>query len=339
MSATIKDVAEIAGVCIATVSRAFNSPDKVSSDKRDKIFKAAQKVDYHPNAFARGLITKSSMSIGIMVPDINNIFFPSVIKGIENECADHGYLTFICETYNDIEREKKYISSLQRHQIDGFVFVGARPSDDDKSKHIVALSKNNEVLLLFDRLSGGRVCSVYNDEINGSEKAVDYLFNAGNRKIALFASDEESRTNIYKYKGYKAALLQHKLSFDQRYVFNTSRYEDGGYCSMEKMFSKFNDDDRPTAVFAINDQIAIGAYRYCVEHGIKVPKEMNIIGFSGTTVMTELGIQLPTVDQQPYKIGRIAALTLIANIQHNGPRKKSIIVDTLLKLPSGYEMH
>lgn len=333
MPVTIKDVAERANVCIATVSRAFNNPDCVSEKRRKAIFEAAAELNYQPNALARGLIKKYTNSIGVVVPDIDNIFFPGVVQGIQDGCAELGYLSYVCNTNSNIEREKCYIETLRQQRIGGFLFVGTRPTDSAGNAHLFDLVKNDNVLLLFDDLPDDRFCAVYTDEVAGSMEAVRYLYHQGHRRIALFNSDIPYTTYRYKQRGYEKALAELGLPLREDYIFFGPPYAAGGYQCMEQMFARFSSEERPTAVFTISDQVALGVCSFCRDHGLRRPVDLSLVGFSGTKLVGEYGERFPTIDQQPYKIGRLAAETLIHNIEGDRPRERRIIFDSPLRIP------
>ena len=332
MATTIKDVAKKAHVCVATVSRAFNSPELVSDEKKEVIFRAAEELNYQPNALAQGLITKSTKSVGILVPDINNIFHPTVIQGIENTCFSLGYLSYVCNTYNDIDRERSSIEALLKQQIDGFIFVGTRPTDPALNEHLIKLAEHSEVVLMFDDLPSRKLCAVYTDEVDGSFEAVRYLKEKGHQKIAFFTSDEPYTTFQYKRRGYEKGLNYFGLPVDEDFVFYGLPYENGGYQCMETMLSRFSEEEMPRAVFAISDQVLAGACEYCREHGIRIPEDLEVVGFSGSRILHSLGWRFPTIDQQPYEIGCVAAETLIHNIQKDRPRQRKVVCDSFLKL-------
>ena len=332
MGITIKDVAKRAHVCPATVSRAYNTPELVTEEKRNAIFQAARELDYYPNALAQGLISKSTNSIGILVPDINNVFHPSVIQAIETTCAQYGYLSYICNTYGDIEKEKKSINALLKQRIDGFIFVGTRPTDPAQNEHIIELARRTEVLLMFDDLPECQeLCAVYNDEVKGAYEAVNYLHSQGDNKIALFNSYLPYTTYQYKQRGYEKALRELGIPVREEYIFYEKPYAAGGYAAMEAMCARFRWEEMPKAVFTISDQMLAGVFRYCNEHRIRIPEDIRVCGFSGTQIVREFGLRFPTVDQKPFEIGELAAETLIRNIRHEGKRQRVIVVDSVLK--------
>lgn len=330
MGITIKDVAREAEVCIATVSRAYNSPQQVSKEKLEKIMKAAKKLNYHPNALARGLITRSTKTIGIVIPDINNIFYPCVAQGIEDFCSEAGYLSFICNTYNNIEKEKKYINTLLNQCIDGIIFVGTRPIKEKDNMHIIELAKRTPVVMVYDCLEGDNICSIYTNDVSGGYKATKYLLDRGHKRIAFFSSSVMHTTYVYKQYGYEKALAEYGVPFDDRYIFKAEPYVKGGFEAMKAMWKKFDGRELPTGIFAISDQMALGVYRFCNENGLAVPGDMDVVGYSRTKIVNEVFENLATIDQMPYETGRLAAETLIRISKKNALFQKKIIIEPQL---------
>ena len=330
MGITIKDVAREAEVCIATVSRAYNSPDKVSREKREKIFRTAGRLNYQPNALARGLITRSTRTIGIVIPDINNIFYPCVAQGIEDFCSDAGYLSFICNTYSNIEKEKKYINTLLNQCIDGIIFVGTRPIKDKDNAHIVELAKKTPVVMVYDCVEGDNICSIYTNDVSGGYKATKYLLDQGHKRIAFFSSSAMHTTYVYKQYGYEKALMEYGIQFNEQYIFKAEPYVRGGYEAMKAMWNKFGKEEIPTGIFAISDQMALGVYRFCNENGLKIPDDFDIAGYSRTKIVNEVFDNLTTIDQMPYEMGRLAAETLIKISKKNALFQKKIVIEPQL---------
>lgn len=330
MSITIKDVAREAEVCIATVSRAYNSPQQVSEEKRERIFRAAERLDYQPNALARGLITRSTNTIGIVIPDINNIFYPCVAQGIEDYCSEAGYLSFICNTYDNIEKEKKYINTLINQCIDGIIFVGTRPIKEKDNAHIVKLAKQIPVVMVYDCVDGDNICSIYTNDVSGGYKATKYLLDQGHKRIAFFSSSAMHTTYVYKQYGYEKALVECGIPFNEKYIIKAEPYARGGYEAMQLMQKKFDKNEMPTGIFAISDQMALGVYRFCNENGLEIPDDFEVVGYSRTKIVNEVFENLTTIDQMPYEIGRLAAETLIKISKKNALFQKKIVIEPQL---------
>ena len=254
MSITIKDVAREAGVCIATVSRAFNTPEQVSQEKRDAIYAAAEKLHYSPNALAKSLVTKSTNTIGVLVPDINNMFYPCVVKGIDSACFAQNYLSSVANTYDNVELEKHYIHLLSNQRADGFIFVGTRSGLPQDSRHIVELAKRTPVVMLYSDLSELGVCSIVTDDVSGAKKAVKHLYDRGHRRIALFSSAVPHMTYAEKRQGYQQALAELGLPLRPDYIFENQPYLSGGFACMEQLCQRFSPAERPTAALAVSTQ-------------------------------------------------------------------------------------
>lgn len=329
MSTTIKDVAREAGVCIATVSRAFNEPDCVSQETLKRVHSAAKRLNYLPNALAKGLITHSTQTIGVLVPDIDNLFYPCVVKGIDAACFKNNHLSILANTYDSVEREQYYIRSLGEQRIDGYIFVGTRSTDLKDSEHIIKLAKHKPVVMVYSNLSAYGVCSIVTDDVAAVSRVTKSLFEQGHQRVALFSSDVPHMTYLDKQHGYEQALEEIGRS-DDAVIYRGQPYITGGYQCMERMLQEFSPETMPTAVMVISDQMALGAWRCCEDHGIRIPDEIKIVGYSGTTLMRKLLPSLQTVDQMPDKLGHLAVNMIISMKNGEYPNMKQIIFDPVL---------
>lgn len=329
MTATIKDIARKANVSIATVSRVINNPLQVSDDKRSRVEDAIKELDYKPNAIARGLIKGSINTIGVIIPDINNLFYPAVIRGIEDGMEKQGYSIFLCNTDEDLEKEKKYIDTLFEKNVDGIIFMGTRPNGLKNNEHIVALSEKLPVLMINDDILGSNVYSVITDEVNGAYKAVSYLISLGHKRIAFINGDADFTTYKYKLQGYERAMSDNGKEIDRELVINETPYELGGYRGTKRLLSLLNP---PTAVFAASDQIAIGAIRAISEAGLKIPGDISVIGYGDVPMASEIYPALTSVNQFPYNTGKLAAETLINICMDNKPEQRKTVMEPELSV-------
>ncbi|MBR5558881.1 MAG: LacI family DNA-binding transcriptional regulator [Oscillospiraceae bacterium] len=327
MSITIKDVAREANVCIATVSRAFNSPDKVSEEKRKHIYEVAKRLNYSPNALAKSLVTRSSQTIGVLVPDIDNLFYPCVVKGIDNACQSRNYLSSVANTYDSVEQEQYYINLLRNQRVDGFIFVGTRSVRPEDSRHIAELAKRTPVVMLYSDLSEMGVCSIVTDDVSGAKKAVKHLYDRGHRRIAFFSSHMPHLTYAEKQRGYEEALMELELPLRRDYIFRDKPYISGGYACMQQMCRRFAPEECPTAIFAVSDQVAMGVWRYCSLHGLRIPDDVEMVGYSGTSMAREMFPELTTVDQLPDKLGQLAVNTILSMKNNDLPNMKRIVFE------------
>ena len=307
---TIKTIAELANVSTATVSRYFNNPESVSENKRKLLAKIVDDTNYRPNEMARVLAKNQSRMVGVILPDINNIYFSPIMMGIEQECLQQGYNTVICNTQGSITREKEYIDMLRRYRVAGIIFIGTRPLDRKQSTHIVELAKSIPVVLVNDRLPDSNVSFIMHHESDGIMRAVQYLYDNGHREIGFINGRLTMTTYEYKRSGYTQAM--DNLSLDWRkYYVESEPYEYGGYTGMSALLDQ---STRPTAIVTANDQMAIGAIRASFEKGFSVPGDVSIIGFSNSPISGEIYPRLTTIDQSPLYTGKTAADILASQI-------------------------
>jgi len=326
MAVTIKTIASLAGVSTATVSRYFNNPNSVSEKKKELLARIISEQNYKPNELARGLIMNSSNMVGVILPDINNIYFSPIMLGIEEELERKGYSTFICNTHGNIKKEKEYVDTLLSHKVAGIVFIGTRPKDKAKSRHVIELAEKLPVVLINDYLEDSQVNFVTNNESKGIEQAIEYLYTLGHRKIGFINGSAPMTTYGYKLSGYQQVMARLKLSWEENYL-ETSEYEEGGHQAMQLLMQQ---KTPPTAVITANDQMAIGAIRAVFESGHSVPRDVSIIGYSNVPISGEIFPRLTTVDQFPIYTGKTAAKLLISQIRDAQSAQSTIWLETKL---------
>lgn len=314
MAVTIKTIANLANVSTATVSRFLNNPESVSEKKRKVLAAIISEQNYKRNELARDLVMNKSRMVGVILPDINNIYFSPIMMGIERELEEKGYSTFICNTHGDIEKEKNYINVLQSYRVAGMIFIGTRPLDREKSVHVAELAEYLPVVLINDYILDSHVSFVANNEARGIEQALQYLYDIGHRKIGFINGNLPMTTYSYKKNGFQ--LMMERLGLDwQQFYIEEDPYEAGGYrasCSFLKR------DVHPTAVITANDQMAIGATRAIFEKGYRVPQDISVVGYSNVPISGEIYPRLTTVDQFPIYTGKVAAEMLITQIKKQG---------------------
>jgi LacI family transcriptional regulator len=328
LSSTIKDIARLANVSTATVSRVINSPDKVKASKKNIVEKIMQELDFQPNALARGLKMNSTKTVGIMIPDINNLFYPAVVRGTEDTFEKNNYNLFLCNTDKDIEKEKRYINALLEKRVDGIIFMGTRPINSKENEHIKVLCNKIPVVLVNESIVGAQLYCVLTDEIEGAYKAVNYLVKIGHRKIAYVTGESDIYTT-YKNKqvGYETALKDSGIEICGDYIVSDTPYAEGGYRAAKKLFAL---DDVPSAVFAASDQIAMGVIKAAFECKMSVPDDLSVIGYANVPISADIYPELTTVDQFPYETGRIAAELMTNILGGNEPMQKKILLEPQL---------
>ena len=327
MTVTINDVAKKAKVSVATVSRVINDSILISEKTKKNVRKAIKNLDYKPYARARKLIEKNLRAAALLIPDIKNVFYPIVIRGVEDELEKNGYSLFICNTDENIEKERKYLDTLIDKGVDGMIFLGTRPTKL-KQEYIINLSEKMPVLMINDYIVGSNIYSVMTDETEGAFQAINYLIKLGHKKIAFINGDVDYTTYRYKYRGYERALETNGIEADGKYHIKETPYEEGGYLGTKKILQM--KEDRPTAIFTASDQIAIGVYKAIYEAGLKIPGDFSVVGFSGVPLSKELFPELTTVDQFAYNTGSQAGKTLMKLIAGEALEQKRILLEPKL---------
>lgn len=310
MRATIKDVAKLADVSISTVSRVLNSPDSVSEEKRERVLKAIEKLNYRPNALARGLIFKRTQTIGVLMPEISNLFSAELIKGIEEQAHAYKINLILCNTSGQKEKMLQYLNVLKEKHVDGIIFT-SKPITEEYY-HIFKSMGVPTVLAATESLEYDIPSVKIHDE-KAAYDATAYLIEKGHRNIGMISGPTtDTIAGFPRLMGYKQALKE-KLNIDsvnELIEFGNYQFEDG-YRGMKNLLMKNKD---LTAVFCASDEMALGALTYLNEIGLKVPDNISIMGFDNTK-MAKMSIpKLTTVAQPISDIGRMACEKLIKRI-------------------------
>lgn len=324
MKVTIKDIAKKADVSVTTVSRVLNNKPDVGDDTRAKILKIIDQLNYNPNSVARGLVMQKTHTIGLIIPDISNPFFPQVARAVEDKAQKLGYSVIFFNTDNNLEREKKAVELFQSKQVDGL---------------IVSLSLGNEAVLKtlkaadypvvqIDRSASDKLYPLVSiDNQNSAYQLVEYLFKKGHRKIAHISGDLNTTTAQARMKGYKEALKDYKLELNSDYIIKGDYSQQSGLKAMEKLL---NLTERPTAVFAANDLSAAGAYKAIFAAGLEIPQDIAVAGHDDIDIASLLRPELTTMRQPKYDLGEKALTVLMEMIENNKFNLKNQILETNL---------
>ncbi|HEX6923686.1 MAG TPA: LacI family DNA-binding transcriptional regulator, partial [Bacillales bacterium] len=252
MNATIYDVASEAGVSMATVSRVVNGNPNVKPSTRKKVLDAIERLGYRPNAVARGLASKKTTTVGVIIPDISNIFFSELARGIEDIATMYKYNIILCDSDQNKEKELHLFNTLLEKQVDGVVFMGGRISDE----HIAEFKQSPVPVVLAATVDeNGETPSVNIDYKQAVYDAVHHLIEKGHRQIAMVSGPLADPINgHYKFEGYRQALSEAEVSFDDRYVAIGDYTYDSG---IEAMQSFLEAEEKPTAIFVGSDEMAL----------------------------------------------------------------------------------
>lgn len=304
MGITIKDIAKKAGVSITTVSRIINNKgESFSEETLKKVRDIIDELGYTPNALARGLITKKSGSIGLIIPDITNPFYPDLARGIEDAASELGYNLILCNSDNNLEKERNYISVLKDKYIDGIILTTSK----FLNLNDVKLSLGNIPLVILDEcVEENDMFGVFVDNVQGGYDAGKYLLELGHRKIACITGPLDTKSAIDRLEGFKKALEESGMELNPELLIEGDYKIEGGAKAAKLLEGKDY-----TAIFALNDLMAYGVYNTIKASGRRIPEDVSIIGFDDISISKIVEPPLTTIKQPSYKMGVTAAKTLI----------------------------
>lgn len=299
MKSTIKDVAKLSGVSISTVSRVLNNPELVVQDKREKVQEAIRQLHYSPNALARGLIHKRTKTLGVLIPDISNLFYAEVLRGMEDAAHESGNNLIICNTDKHKNRMISSLNMLNEKQIDGIIFT-SEPVYSDSYEVLQQL--NIPFVLAATHSLKYEIPSVKVDEEQAAFDAAEYLIKKGHTRIGMISGSAlDPISGLPRLRGFIRAFQTYELDFDfERSIEHAKVHYEDSYEAMKRLYRKNPDI---TAVFASSDERAIGAISYLHENQIKVPGQISVIGFDNTRMAGMCYPKLTTVAQPLYQIG------------------------------------
>lgn len=319
MQATIKDIARMANVSITTVSRALNKEGGVSEKTREKILQIAKELNYRPNRLARSLVTKRTNTIGIILPDITNPFFPEIVRAVEDTANKFGYNLIICNTDDNSEKESLYLQVLKEKCVDGIIFTS---SINPSSKNIKQLLEYKIPFVLVDRyIDIDHPAGIYTDGTLGMYEAVKYLISMGHERIAFISGPKESKSAFQRYMGYINALKEANIPVRESLIKEGNYKISGGEKVVMELLSSKEDF---TAVACANDLMAVGAIEVLTQSNIKVPEEISITGFDNISLSKVVSPKLTTVEQPSYEMGEKATKMLLKLIEGKSLRKTEI---------------
>ncbi|MBT3670282.1 MAG: LacI family DNA-binding transcriptional regulator [Chloroflexi bacterium] len=324
---TIQDVANLAKVSTTTVSHVINETRPVSKDLRDRVNSAIVELGYRPNILARGLRRNETTMIGLIVPNNANPFYAEVSKGVESVCFEKGYNVILCNSDRDIEKEVRYTDLLTEKRVDGILFVGAWIGEN--TSHLENTSKQNIPIVVVDRFVPNLdIDLVVTDNVLGGWLATSHLYGLGHKRIACIAGTPQFTPNAERIQGYEKALDEANISINPDLIIRSNFQFEGGYKAAQQLLSQ---EDRPTAIFACNDLMAIGAMRAAIDLGYSIPEDLSIIGYDDVQMTKYTNPQLTTISQPMFEMGNRAAEMLIERIHESEiPQRKKILEPNLV---------
>jgi DNA-binding LacI/PurR family transcriptional regulator len=308
---TIKDIALKLNISPSTVSRALGNHPDISDKTKELVNSLAKELDYHPDSIALSLKQRRTNLIGVIVPEIKNIFFSAAISGIEEIAYQAGFTIIVAQSNESYDRETLNIRALISNRIAGLLISISRNTTlGDQFK---LLERRQIPFVFFDRVYAGiKASKVVVNDYSGAFNAVEYLIKSGYKRIAHLAGPRSLSVSQYRLQGYKSALRKFNIPYDERLVIFGGLDEEGGYNGFSKLLEL---DQVPDAVFAANDPVAIGAFEKIKEKGLRIPQDVALLGFCDNPVSRLVDPTITTVHQPAYEVGKNAAQLLIEQIK------------------------
>lgn len=326
INATVRDVARKAGVSAMTVSRVINGGNGVRPETRLRVQQAVAELDFVPNSVARGLISRKSGTLGLIVTDIVNPFFATVVRGCETVARRAGYRLLLCNSEGDLALERQYVEDMISHRVEGLLIA---PVGDQSKVHLLALARRNFPFVLIDRSISGLECDlVQGDSVSAAQQLMSHLISVGHRRIAVIIEPDNVSTARERLQGIKNALRTAGLKLSPSLIIRTTADRAGGYGAMQQLLGL---DALPTAVFAVNNMTALGAMQALRERALTVPNDVALVCFDDVEHLAVHSPFLTVMDQPTEMFGTLAAQMVLDRISGGGARPpRSVILPAQL---------
>lgn len=321
---TIEDVARAAGVSRQTVSRAINNKGEISPATLKRVMEAVQELGYRPSGVARGLATQRTYTVGLVVPDITNPFFPEIARGVQDVARSEEYSVFLCNTDESPEEELQVLYSLAAQPVDGIILCGSRIGDDDLAAFV---DRYRPLVVLNGFLEHPGVSLILVDNHQGAKLAVDYLADQGHVAIGMLAGPVTSPSSAQRVEGFCQAMAARNLPVPEDWILSGPPTIEGGY---EAAYHLLTQHPQVTAIFAYNDLRALGAIQACRELGRRVPAQCAIVGFDDIRMAALVSPSLTSVRVDKYHLGQQAMSRLLAMLDEPDAAFPPICIDVEL---------
>lgn len=316
-SMTIQEVARLAGVSVATVSRVLNGSPLVKAKTREKVLAIVEKFDYQPNLLGRDLRRSETMKVLVLTSSLDHSFFGDIVTGMEARAQEDGYYVLICPTSNNVEREKELFQILKNRLADGVIVISSTLTEEELS----ALGQKYSIVQCCEIKEASHTCSVSIDDEQAAYDAVRHFIEAGYRKIALIGGPTAIKSTSLREQGYRRALQQYDIPYREEWLkYSNGNHEDGARLAGVLLGLS----DPPSAILCMSDSIAIGCVNAIQRNGFTIPDDVAVIGFDNTREATMASPALTTVHQPKYDLGYVAMNLLIHNMTSADKRYEKV---------------
>jgi LacI family transcriptional regulator len=305
---TLADVAREAGVSAQTVSRALNNKGEISPETRSRVLEIVERLGYRPNTLARGLVTRKTSTLGLVVPDIANPFFSEVARGAEDVTHQAGYSLLLCNAMENPTREMEALRTLEAQRVDGIILCSSRLSDEDLA---ATMAKLPTVILVNRESSGTELNSVCIDDEAGARCATQHLLRGEHRSIAFLAGPLASYSGLRRARGYQRARSEAGIPIEPDLSVVCTPHLEGGYNGVQQLLACHPEID---AFLCYNDLVAVGALQACAARGRRVPEDIAVVGFDDILLAGLVTPPLTTLRSDKRALGAEAVRLLLRRL-------------------------
>jgi LacI family transcriptional regulator len=321
VNVTIKDVAEQAGVSPMSVSRVINGSERVSPETQRRVQQAITDLGYVPSRLARALSARKTGTLAVIVPDVANPFFTMIVRAAEEVARRSTYRVILCDTRADLGVERDVVEELIAHRVEG---IAIAPVSDRSKPHLSRLARFGVPFVLIDRTVAGIDCdAVVGDNAGGARLLVEHLIGLGHRRIAMIVEGDEVSTAHERRRGHEAALTAAGLALEPALVEVQTPDPDGGFLGMSRLLAL---EEPPSAVFAVNNLVALGAIEAVRDAGLDVPDDVALVCFDDIELASRLYPFLTAMEQPAETFGTLGTQLLLERIDGRGPAHGHVVV-------------
>ncbi len=312
---TIKDVAQASGYSVCTVSKALSGKGYIKDSTKERILQVVEEIGYHPNHLAVSLKTGKSKALALIVPDVTNVYFSRLEKYVDQYAGQYGYMVYLCNTNNSLDREKSYVSSLSEGRVDGVLIT---PCTTDH-EHIQRLKETGIPYIYLNRDFQDDMdhCLPQRNERGGYE-CVRYLIKKGFRRIGGVFQSFSNTSFSERYQGMKTALEEAGLRMDDSLCLFDMDDLDNAHVAIRELLMR---PDRPEAIFAANDMLALSVYQAAYESGLRIPDDLSVVGYDNSYMSDKLAPKLTSYYSPVRESAEIAIRYLMAVLDERIPEK------------------
>jgi len=334
---TIKDVARVANVSPSTVSFVLNKRPGIPKETRYKVLRVARELNYTPNLVARSLVKGQSNTVAMMITNTRNPIFPEISFGVEEILKKNNYVLNIVSTYDDPELEAKEIETTQARGIDGLL-MSAALIDSDNIKTLA--QEGFPIVSVLRRVYDcDELDYITVDNVKGGYLAAEHLIRLGHKRIGVIKGPIKNSTAIERFQGSSQAFRDYGISLSDEWIYEGDYHKTSGYIATNEMLNRPK-NQRPTAIFLSNDDMALGSLEAIIDMGLKVPEDIALVGFNDVETSSLPSIALTTISLHAFEMGRLGAQRLIDKIEkRRGYKKKFKVVlepDLIIRKSCGY---